>query len=461
MQVLSQLSYNPTDFVIGPLVGVVSVASRPDSSPDCSTGEFRVPALAGFHRSRLAVSEAHAYCSRVIASAARIAQRSEHQDRRTWPRPIARCQHCRAGAVDSHYVVIVDYLTQQTVRDGRPMRLRSTALVGAIFLAACSVGQGAQGSAPTALRLGYFPNVTHAPALVGVEQGILAEALGPDVDLRPQAFNAGPEVVEAIFNGALDASYIGPNPAINAFARSNGEAIRIVAGTTSGGAALVVRDGITAPDQLAGTVLASPQLGNTQDVALRAWLLEQGYETDLEGGGDVSITPQANGQALEAFVAGEIDGAWVPEPWATRMVEDGGGHILVDEADLWPDGAFVTTHLIVATEFLDAHPDVVKRLLEGHVAAVASTNADAEAAQGLVATAIEEISGSVLSPEILAAAWENLEFTVDPIADSLSVSAQHAAELGLLEDADLEGIYELGPLNEVLRAAGDAEIPAP
>jgi NitT/TauT family transport system substrate-binding protein len=363
--------------------------------------------------------------------------------------------------LDIRHVVIVDYLNQQDRTDLTFMRLVPAALIGLVFLASCSVGHGADGAEPNALRLGYFPNVTHAPALVGMEQGILADALGSDVDLQPQAFNAGPEVVEAIFNGALDASYIGPNPAINAFSRSNGEAIRIVAGTTSGGAALVVREGITSPDQLAGTVLATPQLGNTQDVALRAWLLEQGYETDLEGGGDVSISPQANGQALEAFVAGEIDGAWVPEPWATRMVEEGGGQVLVDEAELWPDGAFVTTHLIVATEFLEEYPDVVKRLIEGHVAAVAFTNDDPEAAQEIVASAIEELSGSELSPDILAAAWENLEFTVDPIADSLSTSAQHAADLGLLDDADLEGIYDLAALNEVLREAGQPEIPTP
>ena len=153
---------------------------------------------------------------------------------------------------------------------------------------------------------------------------------GPNVTLAPQAFNAGPDVIEAIFSGALDASYIGPNPAINGFTRSNGEALRIVAGTTSGGAALVVSEEIATPDDLAGTMLATPQLGNTQDVALRAWLADQGYTTDLEGGGDVSITPQANGQALEAFIAGEIDGAWVPEPWATRMVGEGGGHVLVE-----------------------------------------------------------------------------------------------------------------------------------
>jgi NitT/TauT family transport system substrate-binding protein len=340
------------------------------------------------------------------------------------------------------------------------MRLASFAVIGIVLLNSCGVGQGAEGDSST-LRLGIFPNVTHAPALVGIEEGIFVEALGSDVELETHFFNAGPEVVEAIFNGAIDASYIGPNPAINAFAQSDGQAIRIVGGTTSGGAALVVRDDITAPDQLAGTVLATPQLGNTQDVALRAWLLEQGHETDVEGGGDVSITPMANADALNAFVAGEIDGAWVPEPWWTRMVEEGGGRVLVNEADLWPDGRFVTTHLVVATEFLDDHPDVVKRLIEGHVAAVDFTNEATKTAQQDVIASIGELSGSHLSPETVATAWENLEFTVDPIASSLEVSAQHATDLGLLESVDLDGIYDLTLLNEVLSEAGRQEIPTP
>ena len=448
MQVLSQLSYNPTrSSVVGPLVGALSVAIRPGSSPGCSTGEFRVL------ERRLAPIPAR--CER----GARVLLPRQRIGFEDSTGVLCRSMH----ELDSRHDHLVDYITQQILATELSLipRTLTAALIGLVLLVSCGVGQGADASAELTLRLGYFPNVTHAPAIVGLEEGILAEALGPDVALQPQAFNAGPEVVEAIFNGALDASYIGPNPAINAFARSNGEAIRIVAGTTSGGAALIVRDDITSPDQLAGTVLATPQLGNTQDVALRAWLLEQGYQTDLEGGGDVSIAPQANGQALEAFVAGEIDGAWVPEPWATRMVAEGGGRILLDEADLWPDREFVTTHLIVATEFLEAHPDVVKRLLAGHVEAISVTNDDAELARDIVSASIQEITGSELAPDLLAAAWEKLEFTVDPIADSLRVSAEHATQLGLLEDTDLEGIYDLTLLNEVLGDAGEPEIPAP
>ena len=152
-----------------------------------------------------------------------------------------------------------------------------------------------------------------------------------------------------MFSEAIDASYIGPNPAINAYAQSDGEAIRIIAGAASGGASLMVSEAITGPEDLAGTKLASPRWATRRTLRCAPGLADQGYATDLEGGGDVSVMPQANGDALQAFIHGEIDGAWVPEPWATRMVEEGNGHVLVDERDLWPDGEFVTTHLIVAT----------------------------------------------------------------------------------------------------------------
>jgi NitT/TauT family transport system substrate-binding protein len=340
------------------------------------------------------------------------------------------------------------------------MKLARLLVIATMLLAACSTTAGGGGSAGegTKLRLGYFPNMTHATAIVGVEQGIFADKLGKGVTLEPHTFNAGPDVVEAIFSGALDASYIGPNPAINAFVRSNGEAIRIISGATSGGAALVVSDEIATPADLAGKKLGSPQLGNTQDVALRAWLKDQGYTTDLEGGGDVSISPQANGDILTAFAAGELDGAWVPEPWATRMVEEAGGHVLVDERDLWPGGRYVTTHLVVATRFLHDHPDVVRRLLEGQVAANGFLADKPEQAQQIVGDAIEQLTGSALDPKVLADAWQNLEFTNDPIAGSLAESAKHAEELGLLDATDLGGIYDLGPLNAVLKAANEPEV---
>jgi NitT/TauT family transport system substrate-binding protein len=316
---------------------------------------------------------------------------------------------------------------------------------------------GTDAGAPATLRLGYFPNVTHAPAIIGVETGLFAEALGADVTLETSTFNSGTEVVEALFSGALDASFIGPNPAINGYAQSDGAALRIVAGTTSGGASLVVRAGNETPADQAGTSLASPSLGNTQDVALRAWLEEQGFTTDTAGGGDVHITPQDNADTLTAFQTDAIDGAWVPEPWATRLVNEGGGHVLVNEQDIWPDGQFVTTHLIVSTEFLDEHPDVVKHLIEGLADAVEEAGGDPAAAQATVNDGIEKVTTSRLADATIAGAWENLEFTLDPIASSLQTSADHAIAAGLLDPVDLAspGIYDLSLLNEVLADRGE------
>jgi NitT/TauT family transport system substrate-binding protein len=347
------------------------------------------------------------------------------------------------------------------------MRLRrstfgSGVLALALLTAACSGGGSsspAAGSteAPTTVRLGYFPNVTHATAIVGVESGIFKSALGPDgLDLK--TFNAGPAAVEALFSGALDATYIGPNPTINAYAQSSGDAIRIVSGATSGGALLVVKPSINGPADLKGKKVASPQRGGTQDVALRYWLKNNGLKADLEGGGDVSILPQENAQTLETFRSGQIDGAWVPEPWATRLVQEGGGKVLVDERSLWPDGRFVTTQLIVRTKFLKDHPDAVRRLVDGQVQANDLVNSNPAEAQRLVNQGITSVTGKGISPAVLEASWKNMEFTNDPVASSLTVSADHAHEVGLLDKVNLTGIYDLSILNSVLRTANQPEV---
>ena len=330
-------------------------------------------------------------------------------------------------------------------------------VAGLLGLAGCGESSEVEKAAPQ-VRLGYFANVTHAPAIVALEQGYFAEALGPAVKLEPRTFNAGPEAVEALFSEALDLSYIGPNPAINAFAQSGGEAIRIVAGATSGGAALVVLPSIMAPAQLVGKKLATPQLGNTQDVALRAWLKQQGLSANLEGGGDVSILPQANAQTLETFRAGDIQGAWVPEPWSTRLVLEGGGSVLVDERSLWPDGSFVTTHVVVRTRFLEEQPDLVAALLRAHVRAIDFLNAEPARAREIVNAGIAKLVGKALPAAVIERAWGNLRFTVDPIAASLRKSAEDATAVGLLEPVELDGIYELGALNQILAASGKPPI---
>jgi NitT/TauT family transport system substrate-binding protein len=309
------------------------------------------------------------------------------------------------------------------------------------------------------LRIGVFPNVTHAPGLIALAEGGPLRRLLPNADIQVSAFNSGTAAVEAMFGDAIDLTYVGPNPAINAYAKSGGEAVRVISGSTSGGAFLVVRDGITNAADLRATKIASPSLGNTQDVALRTWLKSNGLSTDTAGGGDVSVVPQENAQTLETFMAGTIDGAWVPEPWATRLIQEGGAHVLVDERDLWPDGQYVTTQLMVAASYLDAHPDVIARVLLANVEAVDVANQQPANAQAVANAEIERYTTKQLSPEVMAAAWKNLTFTVDPIASSLATSAQDAEALGLLNDpGDLSGLYDLGPLNGVLSALGRPQV---
>lgn len=313
----------------------------------------------------------------------------------------------------------------------------------------------------TTIRLGYFPNLTHAAALVGVQQGHFKNALKDlGISVTPTIFNAGPDAVSALFGQSLDCSYIGPNPAINAYAQSEGKAVRVIAGASSSGAALVVREGIASVEQLKGKTLATPQLGNTQDVALRAWLLEQGIQTTAEGGGEVAIRPQANAEGLAAFVAGSIDGAWVPQPWVAEY-EAAGAVVLINERQLWPEGQFVTTHILCRTEFISDYPQVVSALLRGHIAALDSIANDPAAAQESFSLALSAITGTTPKPEILKRAWEDLEFTYDPIASSLVKSAADAVKVGLLDQTLIDAagglpgtLYSLELLNEVLSELG-------
>ena len=346
----------------------------------------------------------------------------------------------------------------------RPVRLVRTATsvlsVTALLLTLGACGSndaapsGPAGGDPNAraatLRLGYFANVTHASAVYGVASGDFQRSLG-DTRLEPSVFNAGPAAIEALRGGAIDATFIGPNPAINGYTQTDGELLRIVAGTTSGGASLVVKPDITDVKQLEGKRIATPQLGNTQDVAAKAYFADQGVTVD--------VVNQENAQTLDLFTAGDIDGGWVPEPWASRLVMEGGGTRLVDEASLWPQGQFVTTQLVVSQQFLTEYPGSVQDLLTGLVAATGKAVTKTPEVQATVNTQIEADTGRALSPEILAAAFERLTPTLDPIAESLKKSAADATAVGITPtEPDLQGIYDLRPLNALLAAAGRHEV---
>lgn len=310
-----------------------------------------------------------------------------------------------------------------------------------------------KGTPAEELHLGYFANVTHAPALVGLQEGFLQDALG-DTKLSTEVFNAGPAAVEALSAGAIDAAYIGPNPAINTFVKSGGQSAVVVAGVASGGAALVVRDGIESPADLAGTTLASPQLGNTQDVALRTWLAEEGYTTDTTGGGDVHVTPTENAQTLTLFQQGGLDGAWLPEPWVSRLVIDGGAHVLVDEADLWEDGDFPTTVLLVSKQFLAEHPQTVEALVEGHADAVQFIEDEPEQAAADINAQLETDTGKPLGDEVLARSLEHVRFTVDPVAGTFEQILADGVAAGTAKDGSIDGLFDLAILNRVLKDRG-------
>jgi NitT/TauT family transport system substrate-binding protein len=329
------------------------------------------------------------------------------------------------------------------------------AAAATLLLVAC--GQAAAASrasdnGPLTFRLGYFPNLTHAPALVGVKKGFFTTALGSNVTLETHTFNAGGDAITAILSGSIDATFVGPNPTTNAFAQSHGQAIRVIAGSTSGGALLVVRPGITSIAGLKGKTIADPQLGGTQDVALRWFLQSNGFKSDTAGGGDVHVLPQDNSQTLTAFKQTKIDGAWVPEPWASRLVVEGGGSVLVDERDLWPQGKFDTTNLVVSTRFLRDHAKRAKALLEGLYQSIDYLNSNPSDAQALTNDALGELTGKKLASGVVSAAWPHMTFTLDPLAATLKTSAEHAHRLGLLGNVDLRGLYDLALLDQVLAA---------
>lgn len=329
------------------------------------------------------------------------------------------------------------------------------ALVILILASGCSkpssVTKGEARKEKKVIRVGYFPNITHSQALVGLAQGTFQETLGPNVKIETKVFNAGPSAIEALFAGAIDLTYIGPNPAINGYVKSKGEALRIVAGATSGGAVFVVRNDskIGKPQDLSGKSLVSPQLGNTQDVALRFYLKRNGL-APTEKGGTVKVVPTENPDILTLFLKKEIDGAWVPEPWGARLVKEGGGRIFLDERELWPKGQFVTAHLIASRKFLKENPDLVKKWIKGHVQTTKWINDHQQEAQEIVNAEIRKIMGKSLAPEVLREAFSRLTVTYDPVRSSLFKSADSAFELGFIQDKNIDRIYDLSLLNEVL-----------
>ncbi|MFZ0325817.1 MAG: ABC transporter substrate-binding protein [Nitrososphaeraceae archaeon] len=334
--------------------------------------------------------------------------------------------------------------------------ISSTSLFSPVTCRNDVFAQGA--SAPKkVLRIAYFPNVNHAQAVIGFGTDEFKKQLGDNVDVQTFTFNAGPSAIEALLAKRIDATYVGSNPAINGYIVSGGKDLRIISGAASGGAVLVVRNdsGINSPKDFAGKKFASPQLGNTQDVALRKYLLDHGYKT-IENGGNVTVVPVSNADTLTLFLKKQIDGAWVPEPWGARLVKEGGGKILLDERTLWPQGKFVTNNIVVRTDYLQGNPDVIKKLLAANVNETLWINGHRQEAAKLLNEGIKKITGKAIPEDELKASLSRIDFTYDPLKLELLRSANNAFDVGYLgkQRPDLSGIFDTNLLDEVLKEKG-------
>ncbi|MCX5375159.1 aliphatic sulfonate ABC transporter substrate-binding protein [Streptomyces sp. NBC_00091] len=361
--------------------------------------------------------------------------------------------------------------TRKTLRRGVAAAAALPLLIGA--LASCGYGSQAEKTEDTKsnvaadggkklsapeVRIGYFPNLTHATALVGLQEGLIEKELA-GTKVKPQSFNAGPSEIEALNGDSLDIGFIGPSPSINGYVKSKSSNLRIISGSTSGGVKLVVNpDKIKTLDDLKGKRIATPQKGNTQDIAFLNWISEKGWKVDPESGkGDVSVVRTDNKVTPDAFKQGSIDGAWVPEPTASKLVSDGGS-VLLDETALWPDKKFVITNIIVSQKFLKAHPDVVEAVLTGTVKTNEWINANPDKAKASANAKLAAEGGKPLDAKILDPAWQSILVTDDPLAGTLKTQSEWAVKAGLLEKPDLTGIYDLTLLNKVLKATGKPEV---
>ena len=335
-----------------------------------------------------------------------------------------------------------------------------------------------------ALKIGYFPNLNHAQAIIGLNNGDFRQIIENDknlgnISLKGIVFTSGPSAIEALYAGQIDVAYVGPNPTINGYIVSGGDGLRVISGASSGGASFVVRNdsGIETVNDLGGKKFASPQLGNTQDVALRKYLIDNGYNT-IENGGNVTVVAAKPADLINMFVNKEIDGAWVPEPLVAILKEQGDGFILVDERDLWPpEGKFVTANILARADYLEKNPEIIKKLLEAHVnetlwinqklSKTNNTETDEKNIQELAVAfneGLKKITGKTYPENQIKDALSRIEFTYDPLSSSLNKIAEDANDLGYINlgsgrEIDLSSIYDLGLLNEVLKSKGLSPIP--
>src|SRR5581483_7732262 len=322
-------------------------------------------------------------------------------------------------------------------------------------------GSGASGgNGQVVLNLGYFPNLTHAVALVDMGRGTFKQELGSKVNLQTKTFNAGPAEIQALLAGSIDVAFVGPSPAINGYTQSHGSALRVIAGASSGGVLFVVRadEHINSPADLANKKIADPQKGGTQDVALRNYLQAHNLKS-TDQGGNVQVISTDNSSILSLFKEGRLDGAWVPEPWATRLLIEGNGKVFLNENALWPGGQFATTIVVVRQAFYSTHLALVKQFLQADIDTVEYIRSNQTSAEQIANEQITAITGSGVKSNELPLAFQNLQVTYDPLISTINQQADRSYALGFVSSRpNLIRFYNLGPLNEVLSSKGLATV---
>jgi NitT/TauT family transport system substrate-binding protein len=328
-----------------------------------------------------------------------------------------------------------------------------TIIVTSIFSSAPdSVTESSIHTPSQILRIGYFPILNHAQALIGLAKGDFQKALGKETTIKPEVFDSGPPLIEALFANQIDLAYVGPNPTINGYVVSDGKALRIISGASSGGTVFVVRNdsGIKSIKDFENKRFATPQVGNTQDVALREYLLQNGYKTKDEGGRVDVISAQIS-DIFTLMLTKQIDGAWVPEPWGTKLVKEANGRIFLDERVLWPQGKYITANIIVRTDYLRDNPETVKKFLAAHIDETNWINSHKSEAMDIFNEQLKALTGHIIKPDELKQAWSRIEFTYDPLKPTLLKSADDSLKIGFLRTPpNLTGIYDLTLLNTVL-----------